>query len=207
MWNDIKREWQIALEEAWTAFCNGSTPIGAAIFDENNQLIIRDRNRANENGTKNRRISHAEANALRNLDTDRGYNLNKLRLYTTMEPCPMCLGTIIMAGVRNVHYAAADAYCGAMHLLDIDSYMMGKNTQCEYVGAELEFFQLTIQSYYELRYIELGSSDKVLKRFETKNPKAIGLARKLFAGKVLDEWSKEKSAAEVFDAIISFWVL
>lgn len=115
----------------------------------------------------------------------------------------MCLGTIIMAGVRNVHYAAADAYCGAMHLLDIDSYMMGKNTQCEYVGAELEFFQLTIQSYYELRNIELGSSDKVLKHFETKNPKAVGLARKLYADKVLDRWSKEKSAAEVFDAIIS----
>ena len=71
MWIDISKQWQTAFEEAWDAFCTGSIPIGAAVFDENGELILKDHNRAQLPETVNRRIAHAEANLLRRLDTAR----------------------------------------------------------------------------------------------------------------------------------------
>lgn len=199
MWKDLSYEWQVAFEEAWTAFCNGSTPIGGALFDEKGQLVVRDRNRAAEPGTFNRKISHGEANILRRLNTDEHPDYKTMKLYTTMEPCPMCMGTIIMANIRDVSYASRDTYCGAVHMLAEDAYMNSKNVKCTYAGGELERFQLVMQSYYEMRYVDLGHSGKVLNDFEKSNPEAVTIARRLYKEKLLDKWSEEKDVPEIFD--------
>jgi tRNA(Arg) A34 adenosine deaminase TadA len=44
MWTSISRAWQIAFEQGWEAFQNGSIPIGAAIADENGNVISFGRN-------------------------------------------------------------------------------------------------------------------------------------------------------------------
>lgn len=201
MWKDLSKEWQAAFEEAWAAFCSGSVPIGAALFDRDGQLVFRDRNRCAEAGTVNRRISHAEANLLRKVDTDRSGDLRSMKLYTTMEPCPMCMGTIVMANIRDIDYAAADDYCGAVHLLRDDAYMNAKHTKYRHMGGEHELFQLTIQSYYELKRIDEGHTDVVLKDFRKSNPRAVAIAEKLYQDKLLDRWSKEKEVSGVFDAV------
>lgn len=201
MWQDLQYEWQVTFEEAWTAFCNGSTPIGGALFDDKGQLVIRDRNRAAENGTINRKISHGEANILRKLNTDERPDYKTMKLYTTMEPCPMCMGTIVMAGIRDVSYASRDTYCGAVHMLKVDAYMNSKNTKCTYVGGMLEMFQITMQSYYEMRYVDLGRSGKVLEDFKNSNPKAVAIAEVLYKDKLLDKWNGEKTAGKVFNAV------
>lgn len=121
MWNDISNEWKIAFSEGWTAFKNGSTPIGAALFDKDRNLITQNRNRAGEEGTLNKRTSHAEANILHNIDTSI-YDLHEMTLYSTMEPCPMCMGTCVMAGVRHLRFAARDPYCGFTYLKDTEPY-------------------------------------------------------------------------------------
>lgn len=204
MWKDLQKEWQVAFMQMWQAFCSGSTPIGAAIYDEMGKLVIAERNRAREVGTVNRRISHAEANALRNLDTDGDYALNRLVLYATMEPCPMCLGTSVMGGIRHIRYAARDSYCGSIHLVNEDPYLMSKGMDCTFLGEDMEFFQLAVQGYYELRYIAQGSSDKVFNCFETSRPDAIRAARELFAEKKLDRFCAEKlDVSEVFDHVIA----
>ena len=95
MWNDLTPEWKIVFEEAWSAFINGSYPIGAAIFDEQGNLLVREHNRGAEADSVNRYVAHAEAGALRRLDTS-AYNPKSVVLYTTMEPCPMCMGTAVM---------------------------------------------------------------------------------------------------------------
>ncbi len=202
MWNELSAEWKTVFEEAWIAFCSGSTPIGAAVFDADGRLVARERNRASEQETVNRRISHAEINAIRCIDTDEIKNLNELVLYASMEPCPMCMGTLVMSRIRNVKYAAQDSYCGLMYLLDVDPYLKSKNIKHEYIGGEAELFQLTVQSYYELIWIERSASDKVLVAFEKKSPMAVQNARRLFENRTLEKWAKEKSVSEVYDSII-----
>ena len=202
MWKDNSKQWQIVFEEAWKAFGCGSIPIGAALFDKNGDLIISDRNRSREADTVNREISHAEANVLRRLDTDR-YNSGELVLYTSMEPCPMCMGMILMGHIREIHYAAADSYCGMVHLTDTDAYYKGKHMRCIREGGEKELFQLTIQSYNELKFIDNGASDKVIRMFAETSSTAVDIAKKLYEDKMLDRLVKEgASCGEAYDRIM-----
>lgn len=203
MWKDLSVQWQTAFLEAWDAFKAGSIPIGAVIADEKGNIIIKEHNRAAENETLNRHISHAEANALRSLDTSM-YNPKTLTLYATMEPCPMCMGTAVMSNIKHLRYAARDTYCGAVHIKDNDPYITGQRLDYVLVGGDMEFVQLTIQSYHELGYISRGASDKVLNCFRSIDEKAVALAEKLYDEKKLDLFSeKEMDFSEVYDFILS----
>ena len=203
MWKDISAPWRAAFEEAWEAFRTGSVPIGAALCDESGAILLRDRNRSNEADTVNRRISHAEANLLRRLDTSVG-DLYSLTLYTTMEPCPMCMGTAVMAGIRHLRSAARDPYCGMVHLAETEPYYEEKHLDFTFEGGEVELVQLTVQSYRELRYVDSGASPKVLDKFEAYLPRAVAAARELYAAKELDRLADaDTDAGEVFDRILS----
>lgn len=203
MCSDLSYEWKIAFEEAWTAFKNGSTPIGAALFDKDGNLIAQNRNRANEEGTLNKRTSHAEANILNNIDTS-VYDLHEMTLFSTMEPCPMCMGTCVMAGIRKLRFAARDPYCGFTYLKDSEPYFKTKNLDYTFMNDEMELVQLVIQSYRELRYMEQGASDKVYKTFYELVPRVNEIAEKLYAEKLLDGFVREnKPFSEVYDYILS----
>ena len=203
MWKDVPVPWKAAFEEAWEAFRAGSVPIGAAICDESGIILIHDRNRSNETTTVNRRISHAEANLLKRLDTSVG-DLYSLTLYTTMEPCPMCMGTAVMAGIRHLRAASRDPYCGMVHLAETEPYYTEKCLDYTFEGGELEIVQLTIQSYRELRYIERGASPKVLEKFEAYLPRAVFVSHMLYTDKILDKLAeKNADISEVFDFILS----
>lgn len=203
MWKDLSSQWQVVFEQAWKAFGYGSTPIGAALFDKEGRLVISDRNRSREESTINREISHAEANALRSLDTDR-FNSYELSLFTSMEPCPMCMGMILMGHIKDVHFAAFDAYCGMVHLTQTEPYYIGKNVTCTHEGGDMQLFQLTIQSYYELRHLERGCSDKVIRRFEATDPAAVNIAKALYKDKALDALAGNNApCGEVYDMIMN----
>ena len=203
MWNDISVQWQTAFEEAWKAFCEGSIPIGAALFDENGGLILKDHNRANLPDTVNRLIAHAEANILRRLDTDR-YDPKKLTLYTTMEPCPMCMGTASMSNIRHLRSASHDPHCGMVHLSETEPYYIGKATDYTFECGDMELVQLTIQSYYELRCIDNGSSRNVFDSFGEQCPDASGISKRLYEDKALDRFAEKGTAfGTVFDHILS----
>lgn len=203
MWNNLSEAWQCAFEEAWASFKSGSIPIGAVIADENGNIILKDHNRSKEPDTVNRNISHAEANSLRRLDTSQ-YNPKKLVLYATMEPCPMCMGTAVMSNIKHLRYAARDLYCGCVHLKDSDPYLMGQRLDYFFADDEMEFVQLTIQSYHEFRYVGQGASDVVLNHFRKTNERAVNLAEEFFAEQILDSFSNaQKDFSEVYDYIIS----
>ena len=51
--------------------------------------------------------AHAEINAIRNAcRTLKSFQLRECDVYTTCEPCPMCLGALYWARPRRVYYAA-----------------------------------------------------------------------------------------------------
>ena len=205
MWKDLTKEWQAAFEEAWAAFRSGSTPIGAVLTDEGGDIILRDHNRSGEKDTLNRRISHAEANLLKRLDTLK-YDPKKLTLYTTMEPCPMCMGTAIMSGIRHLRSAAYDPYCGMVHLLDTEPYYRSKQAEYLFDCEEKELVQTAMQGFYELRHIEKGAGAYVFECFEKHLPQAAAAAKKLYEKKELDRLAeREAPFSEVYDIILSYF--
>lgn len=203
MWKDLSSAWHAAFGEAWESFKRGSIPIGAVIADENGNVILKEHNRGNEEGTVNRSISHAEANALRKLDTTR-YDPRTLTLYTTMEPCPMCFGTAVMSNIKHVRYAARDPHCGFVHIREFDPYVSERTRDFLLMGQEYELVQLTLQSYHELRYAAEHHCGSLTDKFRAVREEAVDLAEALFAEKTLDVAAQsDDKFDQVYDLILS----
>lgn len=205
MWSDLSMVWQAAFAEGWEAFKKGSVPIGAAICDENGEIICTGRNRRGELTDGNRKIAHAETDCLFRLDTEKHPAFRRYTLYACMEPCPMCMGTLVMSGLRRLRAAARDGYCGAVHYRDFSRYIMSKNIDVIFEGGDLELVQLTMQIYYELgRLGESHSGNAVIERFAADRPRALRIARELYDGGVLDGYAENGADfSGVFDLILS----
>ena len=95
-------------------------PVGAAVSDQSGDVIYEGRSRMYERTAPpgelaNSLLAHAEINALARLDPERRHE--ELRITTTLEPCPLCLGAIGMATVGSLTYLGRDPYGGAVGLL------------------------------------------------------------------------------------------
>ena len=109
--------WKRIFEMEWESVCNKSKAIAAVIVDENGKIISVGRNKIGETEIPNPRVSHAEVEAVRNLDINKYPNVKSYTLYAALEPCPMCLGTLVMGGIRKLIIGAHDDHGGAVELL------------------------------------------------------------------------------------------
>ncbi|MGE5606107.1 MAG: tRNA adenosine(34) deaminase TadA [Bacteroidota bacterium] len=99
-----------AIVEAAKAAREGEVPIGAVIVLDN-QIIAKAHNLRETNGDP---TAHAEILALRGAACLKGHwRLLGTTLYTTLEPCPMCAGAMVMARVERLVYGASDPKAGA----------------------------------------------------------------------------------------------
>ncbi|MBI5303470.1 MAG: nucleoside deaminase [Chloroflexi bacterium] len=121
-----------ALSEAARALSEGERPIGAVIVHDRK---IVGRGRAQHNA-RHSEIAHAELNAL--LDAEKfihDHIHDGVILYTTVEPCVMCLGAIVMSDVDHVVFALADKNINPAQMLE-NPYV--RRHIKDYVGGVLE---------------------------------------------------------------------
>ena len=92
-----------ALLEAQNGSRNGEGgPFGAVIVDKEGNIISNGNNKVLLN---NDPTAHAEIVAIRNACEKLGtYDLNGCVLYTSCEPCPMCLSAAIWANIKKIYY-------------------------------------------------------------------------------------------------------
>lgn len=81
---------------------NGGGPFGAVIARKG-EIIAEAANRVTLDHDP---TAHAEVSAIRLASSKLGtFNLSGCDIYTSCEPCPMCLGAIYWARLDNVYYA------------------------------------------------------------------------------------------------------
>ncbi len=81
---------------------NNGGPFGAVIVKDG-KVIAKGVNRVTSN---NDPTAHAEVNAIRNAAEALGtYDLKGCEIYSSCEPCPMCLGAIYWARLDKLYYA------------------------------------------------------------------------------------------------------
>lgn len=81
----------------------GCGPFGCIITDNNFNIISCQHNRVTE---LNDPTAHAEINAIRDVCKKiNNFDLNNCILFTSCEPCPMCLSAIYWAKIKNVYYS------------------------------------------------------------------------------------------------------
>lgn len=99
-----------ALIEAAKAAEMGEIPVGAIVVYQG-EIIARAHNLRESISDP---TAHAELLALREAARVRHHwRLNAAVLYTTLEPCPMCAGAMVLARIARVVYGAPDPKAGA----------------------------------------------------------------------------------------------
>jgi len=147
LWEDIETPWQLTLELAWESFKNNSLPIAAIIVNTEGDVVTTERNQMFEQTIKNRKMAHAEMNALMNLPYDEHPEIRKYTMYTTTEPCPMCMGSIVMSDLRKVQIAMADPWAGAADMCQRLPYIASKNIRISFVGGVVEKLLVILAAY------------------------------------------------------------
>lgn len=111
VWDDTDRALMgEALAEAVAAEHRGEVPVGAVVARDR-EIIARAGNRRSELADPS---AHAEILVLREAGRVVGdWRLEGLRLYVTLEPCPMCAAACRQARLDLVVWGAADPRAGA----------------------------------------------------------------------------------------------
>lgn len=99
-----------ALEEARRALGEGEVPVGAVVVSRD-KIIGRGHNRTEATG---RPFEHAELIAMREAaGAVEGKNLTECVLYSTIEPCVMCIGAALLARIPRIVFGAREPKTGA----------------------------------------------------------------------------------------------
>lgn len=131
---------------------NGGGPFGAVIVKDNEIIAISGNSVTNDNDP----TAHAEVNCIRkackHLQT---FNLSGCDIYSSCEPCPMCLSAIYWARIDNLYYANTKT----------DAAKIGFDDSFIYNELSLDYTQRKLKS-------EQHSRAQALKAFEIWSAKS-----------------------------------
>ena len=106
---------RVALGEARKAYNIDEVPVGAAIFDKEDNLICANHNRREIDQNP---ISHAEILVLEEASQILGtWRLEEATIVVTLEPDAMCAGAILNARISKLIYGAPNLKAGAAYSL------------------------------------------------------------------------------------------
>ncbi len=203
-YQDLDAYWKRIFELEWVSLCEGSKAIAALIVSDEGEIISEGRNKIGEATIPNPRVSHAEVEVIRNLDICKYPDVKTYTLYTALEPCPMCMGTIVMGGIRNVVIGTKDAYGGAMELIEKSEYLKRKNINVVWMSQEYGDAQRGFQALKELLY---NTNEELLERmmadFSVYNKKGVLAAKELIAEGLFDDKQPNSYSVEkIFDKLM-----
>jgi creatinine deaminase len=135
-----------ALEQARESLAAGGIPIGSVLVHEG-KIIGRGHNRRVQSGSA---IDHGEMNCLRNAGRLSSAIYRNSTIYSTLSPCPMCSGAIVLYKIPRVIVGENVTFCGA------EDYLLRSGIQVEVV-QDPECIQL--MSDFIRNNIELWNED------------------------------------------------
>lgn len=104
---------QAAIAEAEQGLREGGVPIGAVLVHRG-RIIGRGRNRRVQEGSV---VLHGEMDALENAGRQPARVYRECTLYTTLSPCAMCSGAIVLYGIPRVVVGENQTFRGEEELL------------------------------------------------------------------------------------------
>ncbi|MEJ6641997.1 MAG: nucleoside deaminase [Akkermansiaceae bacterium] len=113
-----------AIEEARTGISEGGIPIGSVIVHDG-KIIGRGHNRRVQKGSA---ILHGEMDALENAGRHPASVYRESTLYTTLSPCSMCSGAILLYGIPKVIVGENKTFMGE------EDWLRSKGVEIEVVN-------------------------------------------------------------------------
>ena len=104
---------QLAIEEARLGLAEGGIPIGSVLVHEG-KVLGRGHNRRVQAGST---VLHGEMDALERAGRQSAITYRHSTLYTTLSPCAMCSGAILLYGIPRVVIGENRTFTGEEALL------------------------------------------------------------------------------------------
>jgi cytosine deaminase len=117
---------EAAIEQARKSLWEGGIPIGAVLVHQG-KIIGRGHNCRVQTGSA---IDHGEMNCLRNAGRLPAQVYRECILYTTLSPCPMCSGAIVLYKIPQVIIGENKTFRGA------EDYLRGQRVKLDIVNDD-----------------------------------------------------------------------
>ena len=137
-----------AVHEAEAGLAEGGIPIGSVLVHDG-RIIGRGHNRRVQ---RNSAILHAEMDALENAGRRPASLYGASTLYTTLSPCPMCSGAIVLYGIPRVVVGENRSFMGE------EAWLRSRGTVVEVLQHPrcLQLMQDFMDSNPSLWYEDIG---------------------------------------------------
>lgn len=195
------------MEEACEAGRQGSLPIGAIVTDPHGNVLSRGRNRIHEHSSPpgvifDHKRAHAELNALLSLD-HREYDLRACVLWTTTEPCPLCVGAARMSEVGGLRYASREPWARSAAMFETVPYLKRKNV--DVMGPQDGRLEGVLVALKVERFLRLQPTilERFLHLYEEVMPEATVAGRRLHRSGLLRTMSEERAPASEVLAMLN----
>jgi cytosine deaminase len=117
---------QAAIEEARQGLTEGGIPIGSVLVLDG-EIIGRGHNQRVQKGSV---IHHAEMNCLENAGRRTAAVYRRCALYSTLSPCPMCSGAVLLYGIPRVVVGENVTFAGP------EDYVRSQGVEVEVLGDD-----------------------------------------------------------------------
>lgn len=202
-WKRLGEPWRVCFELAWEACAAGSVGVGAVVTDAAGTIVAAGRNHIGERDAPpgrlaNTPLAHAEVNALAGIPLG---DYSEHTLYTSLEPCVLCAGATVMAGVGTVRYAAPDPlFEGCDGLATLNPWVSQRWPRRE--QRERDVFSI-FAMLLPLSILVFWAPDHVsIDCHQRDAPAVLTLARAVVAsGELIDAARQGTTAPEVLDQL------
>jgi len=194
------------VELAWEAYRAGSLPIGAVVADAEGRIVSTGRNRIHERTGPpgmvfGRKLAHAELNALLSLEDEEDPRARVL--YTTTEPCPLCVGAARMADVGGLRYASREPWAGSAAMFETVPYLRRAHLGLERPKdprLEAVLTTLLVERFLHLKPKVLPS---FLKLYEEVMPQATRAGQNVYRSGLLRTMNADGASAREMVLVLS----
>lgn len=124
-----------AIDEAKRGLAEGGIPIGSVLVCDG-KIIGRGHNQRVQNGSV---IQHGEMNCLENAGRQTAEVYRRCAIYTTLSPCPMCTGAILLYQISRVVVGENATFKGAEDLLTANGVAVEVRNDPECIEMMREF--------------------------------------------------------------------
>ena len=138
-----------AIAQARIGRDEGGVPIGAALVADDGTVLGVGRNRRVQDGSA---IRHGETDALENAGRLPASVYQRSTMYTTLSPCDMCTGAILLYGVPRVVMGENNTFVGG------EDYLRGRGVEVINLDSEecVELMNDFIAEHPEIWYEDIG---------------------------------------------------
>ena len=139
---------QAAIDEAKKGLIEGGVPIGSVlVIDE--RIVGRGHNQRVQKGSA---VLHAEMDCLESAGRIKAADYRRATLYSTLSPCDMCSGAVLLYGIPKVVIGENRTFCGP------EEYVRSRGVEVVIVDNQecRQLMETFIKNYPELWYEDIG---------------------------------------------------